>query len=39
MAYALVPPSGTTVGFRFRYLGQQSGIANRVSASRDFTFA
>jgi hypothetical protein len=27
-----------TVGFRFRYLGQGSGIANGVSASRDFTW-
>jgi hypothetical protein len=27
-----------TVGFRFRYLGQGSGIANGVSVSRDFTW-
>jgi hypothetical protein len=27
-----------TVGFRFRYLGQGSGIANGVSASGDFTW-
>jgi len=27
-----------TVGFRFRYLGQGSGIANGVSASADFTW-
>jgi hypothetical protein len=38
MVYDLVPPSGTTIGFRFRYIGQNSGIANGVSASRDFTF-
>jgi hypothetical protein len=27
-----------TVGFRFRYLGQGSGIANGVSAPEDFTW-
>ena len=38
MVYGLVPPSGTTIGFRFRYIGQGSGIANGVSESADHTF-
>jgi hypothetical protein len=31
-------PSGTTVGFRFRYIGQGSGTANGTSNTIDFTF-
>ena len=31
-------PSGTTVGFRFRYIGQGSGTASRPSNTLDFTF-
>jgi hypothetical protein len=36
--YDLAPPSGTTIGFRFRYLGQGSGIANETSNSADYTW-
>jgi hypothetical protein len=38
MAYDLAPPSGTTIGFRFRYLGKGSGIANDLSNSADYTW-
>lgn len=42
MTYDLAPTPGTTIGFRFRYLGkskgESSGIANGVSPSADHTF-
>jgi hypothetical protein len=38
MTYDLAPAAGTTIGFRFRYLGQGSEIANGVSAPADHTF-
>lgn len=38
LTFDLAPPSGTTIGFRFRYIGQGSGIANGVSAPGDHTF-
>jgi len=38
MTYDLVPPAGTTIGFRFKYLSDGSGIANGVSAGADHTF-
>jgi hypothetical protein len=38
LTYDLAPTAGTTIGFRFRYTGQGSGIANGVSAPADHTF-
>ena len=38
MAYDLAPPSGTTIGFRFRFTGRNSGIADGMSAPKDYTF-
>lgn len=38
LTYDLVPPSGTTIGFHFRYLGMGNGIANGTSLSGDHTF-
>ena len=42
MTYDLAPTPGTTIGFRFRYIGkskgESSGIANGVSPSADHTF-
>jgi hypothetical protein len=38
MTYSLAPTAGTTIGFRFRYIGQGSGIANGVSEPEDFTW-
>jgi hypothetical protein len=38
MAYHLAPAPGTTIGFRFRYSGQGSGIANGTSLPVDFSW-
>ena len=39
MAYTESPPSGTTIGFSFRYIGQGSGIANAPSDNvADYTW-
>ena len=34
----LAPPTGTTIGFQFRYIGQGSGIANHLSNTADYTW-
>jgi hypothetical protein len=39
LEYTQSPPSGTTIGFRFRYVGQGSGIANAWSDNvADYTW-
>lgn len=39
LGYTESPPSGTTIGFRFRYIGQGSGIANAWSDNvADYTW-
>jgi hypothetical protein len=38
MAYHLAPAPGTTIGFRFRYSGQGSGIANGTSLPVDYSW-
>lgn len=38
LAYTGAPAAGTIIGFRFRYSGRGSGIADGVSASVDHTF-
>jgi hypothetical protein len=36
---SLAPPTGTTIGFRFRYIGQGSGIGNSLSDNAaDYTW-
>jgi hypothetical protein len=38
LTYNEAPAPGTTIGFRFRYVGQGSGIGNGMSLSADHTF-
>jgi len=38
LTYDLIPPAGTTIGFRFQYLSKGNGIANHVSEPEDHTF-